>query len=345
MYLGGAGGTGKSRVINALREFFIRQGQERRFLLTSYTGVAAKNISGMTVHSALGLNQRKKGSTVSKTNSDLRSMWEGVDYLFIDEVSMIGCSLLYNISEALVEAKGNSSPFGGVNIIFAGDFAQLPPVGETCLSATVDTSQTKSSLKRGQENAYGKLLWLSINKAVILTENMRQSGPENVKLIDLLSHLWEGRCNHDDYCLLSSQVLDKVRVPWEEWHEAPIIVTENAQKDALNKHAAKAFAKRTNRQLHWYYAIDTHQGKIVSEDIQKHLLTLNSGTTNQRLGKIPLVIGMPVMITQNYDVEGGIVNGCTGILKKIRYTTDLNGNRNALSCVVESPNSLYLLIH
>jgi len=99
-----------------------------------------------------------------------------------------------------------------------------------------------------------------------------------------------------------------------------------------------AFARRTNQNLHWYYAIDTHRGKNVSEDIRNHLLTLNSGTTNQRLGKIPLVIGMPVMITQNYNVEGGIVNGCTGILKKIRFITDSIGNRYALSCVVESPS-------
>jgi len=338
MYLGGAGGTGKSRIISVLREFFVSQRQEQRFQIVSYTGIAAKIINGMTIHSALGLNQRKKGNAQSKTNSDLRSMWEGVDYLFIDEISMIGCSLLYNISEALVEAKGNTSPFGGINVIFAGDFAQLPPVGDTRLSATVDTSQTKSSSKRGQENAYGKLLWLSINKAVILTENMRQTGSENEVLNDLLERLREGRCTDSDYNLLSSRVLDNVNVPWEEWHDAPIIVTENAQKDALNEHAAIAFAKRTNRDLHWYYAIDTHRGKSVSDDIQKHLRSLNSGTTNQRLGKIPLVIGMPVMITQNYDVKGGIVNGCTGILKKIRYSTDSNGNRYALSCVVESPS-------
>ncbi|KAF9031624.1 hypothetical protein BJ165DRAFT_1310814, partial [Panaeolus papilionaceus] len=56
------------------------------------------------------------------------------------------------------------------------------------------------------------------------------------------------------------------------------------------------------------------------------------------LGKIPLVIGMPVMIAQNYDVEGGVVNGCTGTLKKIRYTTDANGQCYAVSCIIESPN-------
>ena len=51
----------------------------------------------------------------------------GVDYLFIDEVSMIGCEMLHNISRALTEAKGSMMAFGGVNVIFAGDFAQLTP--------------------------------------------------------------------------------------------------------------------------------------------------------------------------------------------------------------------------
>jgi len=49
---------------------------------------------------------------------------------------------------------------------------------------------------------------------------------------------------------------------------------------------------------------------------------------------------MPVMITHNFDVENGVVNGCTGILKSIHYTTDNMGNRHAVSCVVESPNIL-----
>ena len=95
--------------------------------------------------------------------------------------------------------------------------------------------------------------------------------------------------------------------------------------------------------LHWYHAIDTHQHNIVTDPtLNAYLEKLNSGVTNQQLGKIPLVIigywviGMPVMIAQNYDVENGIVNGCTGILKKIRYQKNAQGIRYATSCVVES---------
>ena len=93
MYLGGAGETGKSRVIHA------------------------QNISGITIHAALNLNQLKKDGPKSKALHDLQAIWEGVDFLFIDEISMIGCKLLHEISEALIEAKGNNSPFGGINVL------------------------------------------------------------------------------------------------------------------------------------------------------------------------------------------------------------------------------------
>ncbi|KAJ7094148.1 hypothetical protein C8R44DRAFT_581449, partial [Mycena epipterygia] len=62
--------------------------------------------------------------------------------------------------------------------------------------------------------------------------------------------------------------------------------------------------------------------------------------TNQRLGMIPLVIGMPVMITQNFDVEGGVVNRCTGKLVSVRYRFRDDGKRIALSCVIEAPDTV-----
>ncbi|KAJ7167188.1 hypothetical protein C8R43DRAFT_877491, partial [Mycena crocata] len=66
---------------------------------------------------------------------------------------------------------------------------------------------------------------------------------------------------------------------------------------------------------------------------------MDSGKTNSRLGRIPLVIGMPVMISQNFDVAGGVVNGCTGKLVSVRYKTGPDGKRYALSCVVEAPDT------
>ncbi|KAJ7674297.1 hypothetical protein B0H17DRAFT_946617, partial [Mycena rosella] len=64
---------------------------------------------------------------------------------------------------------------------------------------------------------------------------------------------------------------------------------------------------------------------------------MHSGETNYRLGRLPLAVGMPVMITQNFDVQNGIVNGTTGIVKQIRYTASESGERYAQSCVVYVP--------
>jgi len=340
MFIGGAGGTGKSRVINTLKEFFHRRNQSRRFRLASYTGVAAKNISGMTLHSALSIGQRTTRSARTKTNRDLIAMWEGVDYLFIDEISMIGCNFLLQISEALTEAKGKTTPFGGMNLITAGDFDQLPPVGQPRLFSHVNTHRVATT--QGQNAVLGKLLWLSIDTVVILNEIRRQQGKENQPFVELLSRLRHGNCTTADYTLLNTRQISNVKPNWNDgWRDAPVIVSNNDVKDAFNIQATADFARRTNRELHWYYCSDVQAGKEISDhSLCDHLNNLHSGLTNQRLGRIPLVIGMPVIIGYNFDVEGGIVNGCQGILKAIRYTTDNEGRRHARSCIIHSSDTI-----
>jgi hypothetical protein len=52
------------------------------------------------------------------------------------------------------------------------------------------------------------------------------------------------------------------------------------------------------------------------------------------MGRGPLVEGMPIVISQNYDVKGGIVNGTKGTLKSVRYETDDSDQRYTKSCMV-----------
>ncbi|KAI9067797.1 hypothetical protein FKP32DRAFT_1532299, partial [Trametes sanguinea] len=62
---------------------------------------------------------------------------------------------------------------------------------------------------------------------------------------------------------------------------------------------------------------------------------MHSSETGHRLGKVPLVIGMPVIIGQNFDVHAGVVNGTIGTLKSVRYRFDpVTKRRYLLSCVV-----------
>jgi hypothetical protein len=197
-------------------------------------GVAVQNISGMTLHSCLMLNQQKARGNGGKSKRDLVAMWQNFDYLLIDEVSMIGCNFLLQISQALSEAKESSDLFGGLNIVFAGDFAQLPPVGQRGLIQKSVTHRV--STYQGQNTLFGKLLWLSISTVVLLKSIMHQQGTENSRFMELLSRLHQGRCSDEDFDIFNSCLLSNVHPDWkaEEWLNAPVIVPTNEVKDAIN---------------------------------------------------------------------------------------------------------------
>ena len=149
-------------------------------------GIAAKNINGMTLHQLLCLNTKSSSRKNNKYQQELRNLWEGVKYLFIDEVSMIGCIFLYKIHETLCKATGDTRPFGGISIIFAGDFAKLPPVKATHLYARIDTHK-REQMTTFQETVAGKMLWLSVNIVIQLHCLHRQQGSENIQFQELLS--------------------------------------------------------------------------------------------------------------------------------------------------------------
>ncbi|KIM88987.1 hypothetical protein PILCRDRAFT_47293, partial [Piloderma croceum F 1598] len=96
MYLGGMGGTGKSQVIKALMHFFNERKENHCFIVVAPTGAAAALLNGSTYHSVLGINDGEFISASSLAN--IRARLDGVDYIFLDEVSMLSCRDIYKIS-------------------------------------------------------------------------------------------------------------------------------------------------------------------------------------------------------------------------------------------------------
>jgi hypothetical protein len=129
MFLTGPGGSGKSEVIKAVLGYasaycnnlgvpFTR----RTITVTALTGVAATSINGETVHSAAYLNS-------SRITDDMIREWKHVRLLIVDEVSFAKKSELQKLSDNLrILRETQLSLYGGLPIIFAGDFSQLPPV-------------------------------------------------------------------------------------------------------------------------------------------------------------------------------------------------------------------------
>jgi len=75
------------------------------------TGSAAALLNGSTYHSVLGINDGERVSAASL--AQIRARLDGVDYIFLDEVSMISCRDMYKISAQAAKARGvYDEPFG-----------------------------------------------------------------------------------------------------------------------------------------------------------------------------------------------------------------------------------------
>src|ERR1700728_1611209 len=100
MYVGGMGGTGKSQVIKALMEFYKSRNESHRFVVLAPTGTAAALLHGSTYHSFLGVPIDGQTAFRNETtnNAQVKTRLDGVEYIFLDEVSMVACNDNYKIS-------------------------------------------------------------------------------------------------------------------------------------------------------------------------------------------------------------------------------------------------------
>jgi len=135
-FITGSGGTGKSYIINMIIDTL--KNRSSTYLLLAPTGVAAQNIGGQTIHSALHITSTHESfRTRAYTDKDLNTYLKKVDTIILDETSMISAELFDFISNIFANLHNNAIPFGGINIIAAGDLAQLPPItGQPVFRAT-----------------------------------------------------------------------------------------------------------------------------------------------------------------------------------------------------------------
>jgi hypothetical protein len=113
-YTGGPGGTGKSRVVEALKWVFSARGQSHLLRITGTSGSAAAHIGGTTLHSACGLDTRRSSDKKLPLFSEAKKwMWKQKLVLVIDEVSMLGGATLYEASCRLQSLRDcPDQPFG-----------------------------------------------------------------------------------------------------------------------------------------------------------------------------------------------------------------------------------------
>ena len=100
-------------------------------LILAYTGKAAYNAGGTTIHSALLMpfNKSQLFSLSKEVLDNLSKLYQELQVAFIDEISMIGSRFLYSINNRLRNIKHvQTKYFGNIDIIFCGDFYQAQPI-------------------------------------------------------------------------------------------------------------------------------------------------------------------------------------------------------------------------
>lgn len=128
-FITGKAGTGKSTFIH-----YFTKNTRKDILLVAFTGIAAINIGGQTIHSFFRFPLRPllpedDGITIFKKFYQKRKILEKVDTIIIDEVSMLRADILEGLDYSLRKNGGNPNvPFGGKQLLLIGDIFQLPPI-------------------------------------------------------------------------------------------------------------------------------------------------------------------------------------------------------------------------
>ena len=287
----GVAGTGKSYLINAIRNLL-----RDKCAVTATTGKASYNIRGITIHSLLKLpiGSRGRKDLTGQSLCRLQESLNGVDYILIDEYSMLGQVAFGWIDKRCKQATGYCNKvLGGKSLILIGDPGQLPPVADKPLY------HAKPSSDVGEQ---GYQTYKMFDKVVKLTVNQRVQGisPEQVSFRDLLLRLRKAESTVEDWKLLLTRQPSADIPNLSEFADSTRLFYSNEQVANYN-HEQLNKLEHPVAHIHARHSSATAK-KIPSEDMS---------------GLEPVVFlakDARVMLTMNLWSSVGLCNGATGIV-------------------------------
>lgn len=132
VFLTGSAGAGKTYTLNQYINYL--KARKVPVAVTASTGIAATHMNGMTIHTWAGIGIKDFLSDADLKNMKerkyLKEHLENAQVLIIDEISMLHAKQLNLVNQVLKYFKESEEAFGGIQVIVAGDFFQLPPVGK-----------------------------------------------------------------------------------------------------------------------------------------------------------------------------------------------------------------------
>jgi ATP-dependent DNA helicase PIF1 len=332
IFITGPGGTGKSYLIKAIKADL--ESQSVKHAVCALTGCAAVllNCCAKTIHSwsGIGLGAGEIHEIVDKAvkNRRTNANWKTTRVLIVDEVSMMSVKIFDALNKIGQTIRRNHfKPFGGMQIIFIGDFYQLPPVGKyTEPETTMFCFQSAN--------------WFSTfpkENHIVLKTLFRQKDPTYIKVLD---EVRQGVISEE-----SAELLNKRAATKYEDNGTGIIPTKlfprNADADRVNQmmyirlkdeEHTYNFVKRLNMQtyvesnfaMHLNMQTYAESKTPIQPELMKRCEELSPEEVDQQLEilienskinkELKLKKGALVMCLANLDIDAGICNGSQGVI-------------------------------
>lgn len=318
VFITGPGGTGKSYLIKSIVEDLESKGE--KYAVCAMTGCAAVLLGcgAKTIHSwaGIGIAKGTQEEIVRKAVDNKYTMgrWRSIKTLIIDEVSMMSVKVFEILGMiGKLTRRMHFLPFGGLQVIFLGDFYQLPPVGRP------DEPETTRF-------CFESPLWdqtFPIRNRVLLSTYFRQKDPT---YIDILNQVRSGRLTAASVNLLNSRVNAELRdpeiLPTKLFPRNADVQRVNEQMYAQIREPERKYAMRRRSDIKVLVdsggkqisLVDIHKCEQLNEtDVETQFKIMFENSSLEET--LCLKKGALVMCLANLDVESGICNGSQGVIE------------------------------
>jgi len=290
VFLTGPAGSGKTHVLNEYITFLKEHGVG--VAVTASTGIAATHLKGVTIHSWAGIGIKDHLTDYDLDNLEQKAyLWkrfENTQVLIIDEISILSSKTLDCVDIVCKQFKRSEEPFGGMQVIFSGDFFQLPPIEKKRV-------QDENIIYYDEEEvsttpfAFKAKSWKEAElKICYLSEQFRQN---DETLVEILAEIRSGIFSDKHKKTLESRIIDN--------HDETItkLYTHNLNVDNFNLKKLESLDADTKK-----YDMK-NKGKDVLVDALKRGSLVSENLTIKK--------GALVMFVKNNPLVG-YVNGTVG---------------------------------